>query len=91
MSNFVQLTMNGGPYRLVKHPMYVSYLGETLFIILTTGIWLIAVTAIGWVSLPRQVREEEKELGELFGEACSQYAAVTGRLLPRFSASRRQQ
>ncbi len=81
----------GGPYRLVRHPMYVSYLGETLFIFLTTGIWLIAVTAIGWVSLPRQVREEETELGVLFGEAYSQYAAKTGRLHPRFSAARRQQ
>lgn len=81
----------GGPYRLVRHPMYLSYLGETLFIFLTTGIWLIAVTAIGWVSLPRQVREEEKELGKLFGETYGQYAAATGKLLPRFSASRRQQ
>ena len=80
----------GGPYRLVRHPMYVSYLGETLFIFLTTGIWLIAVTAIGWVSLPRQVREEEEELSVLFGEAYSQYAAATGRLFPRLGAFRRQ-
>jgi protein-S-isoprenylcysteine O-methyltransferase Ste14 len=73
----------GGPYRLVRHPMYMGYLALTGFFFLMTGIWLIAIPAIGWLALPRQTADEDKALEQRFGAAYSTYARKTGKYFPR--------
>jgi protein-S-isoprenylcysteine O-methyltransferase Ste14 len=55
----------------------------TIFLLLTTGWWLIGVTAVGWFTLPRQALEEEKALVDRFGVIYDEYAKQTGRFLPR--------
>jgi protein-S-isoprenylcysteine O-methyltransferase Ste14 len=75
----------GGPYKWVRHPMYVSKILLGLFIFLATGIWLTIFALIAVVSLPAQARGEEEMLHSLFGRKFDDYAARTGRFLPRIS------
>ena len=73
----------GGPYRIIRHPYYVGDLFYTIFIFLTTGWWLLGVTALGWLALPRQASEEEKALQARFGVIYENYTERTGKFLPR--------
>jgi len=75
-----------GPFRYVRHPLYASflswfdfgfaiYLGHWAFI-----AWAVALHPVWhWV-----VRKEERVMEEQFGQAWRDYAATTGRFLPRF-------
>jgi len=63
--------------------MYVSKVLLGLFIFLATGIWLTVFTLIAVVSLPAQARGEEKMLHDMFGKVFDDYAAKTGRFLPK--------
>lgn len=73
----------GGPYRLVRHPMYMGYFALTGFFFLMTGVWLVAIPAIGWLALPAQTSDEDRALGLRFGAAYSAYARRTGKYFPR--------
>jgi protein-S-isoprenylcysteine O-methyltransferase Ste14 len=73
----------GGPYRLVRHPMYMGYFALTGFFFLMTGVWLVAISAMGWLALPAQTRDEDRALGLRFGAAYSAYARRTGKYFPR--------
>jgi protein-S-isoprenylcysteine O-methyltransferase Ste14 len=73
----------GGPYRIIRHPYYVGDLFFTVFLFLTTGWWLLGISALGWITLPRQASEEEKALLARFGVIFEDYTKRTGRLLPR--------
>jgi len=79
----------GGPYRWVRHPMYVSKIVFGLFLFLATGIWLAFFSLIAAVSLPTQARGEEELLRSIFGKAYDDYAARTGRFLPIIRRARR--
>ncbi|MHA2433947.1 MAG: methyltransferase family protein [Candidatus Thorarchaeota archaeon] len=72
-----------GPYKWVRHPMYVSKMIFGLFLFLATGIWLTFLTLIAVVSLPTQARGEEEMLHDLFGDVYDDYAARTGRFFPK--------
>jgi len=73
----------GGPYRLVRHPMYANYVVVTFFVFFATGIWLVLFAALGWVGLVHQAKAEEEALEERFGKVYTAYAARTGRFFPR--------
>jgi len=73
----------GGPYRLVRHPMYANYIVVTFFVFLATGIWVVFLGALGWVGLVRQAKAEERALEKRFGRIYTSYAARTGRFFPR--------
>lgn len=73
----------GGPYNIVRHPSYVGDFLFTIFLFLTTGWWLLGISAIGWIALPRQAAEEEKALLTRFGDVYENYAKRTGRFIPR--------
>jgi len=79
----------GGPYRLVRHPMYANYIIVPFFVFLATGIWLVLFAALGWVGLVHQAKAEEKALGRRFGKVYRNYAARTGRFFPRLRHQRR--
>jgi protein-S-isoprenylcysteine O-methyltransferase Ste14 len=74
-----------GPYRWVRHPIYLAFLlilGATLPLsanALVGALW-IGVTVLETAS---RVRFEEALLAETFGEAYRAWARQTGRLLPR--------
>lgn len=75
-----------GPYRLVRHPFYVGYLGMSLFLTLVTANWLIAGAGLGvFVMMMVRTPIEERKLIERFGDAYRAYMQTTSRYLPRFS------
>lgn len=77
----------GGPYRFVRHPMY---LGGILF---STGILLCSANLLAGAPLLMamllllllRLPDEERMLKERFGASWDAYAARSGRVLPRFS------
>lgn len=73
----------GGPYQLVRHPMYANYVVVTFFVFLATGIWVVLFAALGWVGLVHQAKAEEEALERRFGKIYTTYAARTGRFFPR--------
>ncbi|MFX0063433.1 MAG: methyltransferase family protein [Candidatus Hermodarchaeota archaeon] len=74
----------GGPYRIIRHPMYVAKTFWLAFLVfLTTGTWLTIIGAVGWIALPHQVKAEEKLLQKRFGNNYTAYAAKTGRFFPK--------
>ena len=77
-----------GPYAVIRHPMYtagfVLYVGMGLASANPAMALppLVALTALVGARLPR----EEAMLAERFGAEWAEYAAGTGRLLPRIGA-----
>lgn len=76
-----------GPYRGVRHPMYLGILGyqvgascalESLFLLVATLLVLVPFTAIRIVA-------EDRALAVGFGEEFERYRARTPALLPRFA------
>lgn len=72
----------GGPYRLVRHPMYSGYVITQIgFLLLNPTLWNVAVYALTWTTLLMRVREEESFLSQ--DPAYRDYQAdVRYRLLP---------
>ena len=77
-----------GVYRLVRHPMYASFLLLALAQILLLPNWvagwaaLLAVAILCLVRVPR----EEAMMREFFGDAYGQYVQATGAVVPRVKA-----
>jgi protein-S-isoprenylcysteine O-methyltransferase Ste14 len=79
-----------GPYRFVRHPVYLAELGAVLgFVIGAPTFWNIGVLIAFYVAQAVRMRLEEEALGREFPQYAD-YAAVTPRLVPRvpFSISR---
>ncbi|HUR43942.1 MAG TPA: isoprenylcysteine carboxylmethyltransferase family protein [Aestuariivirga sp.] len=78
--------VTGGPYALVRHPLYVV---EEIAVIgvLLLNLSLPAILLIGfqWMMQLRRMRHEERVLAQAFPEY-EAYAAVTPRILPRLFA-----
>jgi len=72
-----------GPYRFVRHPVYLGELGAVLgFVIGAPTFWNIGVLVAFYVAQAVRMRLEEQALGREFREYAD-YAAVTPRLVPR--------
>lgn len=74
-----------GPFRYVRHPMYAAWISlivPGVVLILNRWafvFWMVALHPV-WHLL---VRREEDAMGLIFGETYRNYAAQTGRFLPR--------
>lgn len=73
-----------GPYRWVRHPLYlggaVGFFGHSLL----TASWFIAAAALAALGLlVLRTRIEEEKLIERFGDEYRRYADRTGQYLPR--------
>jgi len=71
-----------GPYRMVRHPIYLGYLVANIgFLSVNASAWNALVYVICWMAMILRIRAEEQVLG-----ACPDYAAyrreVRYRLLP---------
>ncbi len=74
----------GGPYKYIRHPMYVGGMIEVIFFFITTGIYIIPIYLVYLlISLPVQAKGEEKLLTAIFGEIYTNYSKSTGRFLPK--------
>ena len=78
--------MTDGPYRYVRHPMYTTFYIIAAAYFLMTGnlviaaLWTVPLTSILLV----RTRREEATMRAEFGSAYADYAARTGRFVPRF-------
>jgi protein-S-isoprenylcysteine O-methyltransferase Ste14 len=74
-----------GPYRWVRHPMY---LGVALLLLssslITANLFIACAGALAVTLLVLRTRTEEAKLAERFGGAYREYSSRTGRFLPRF-------
>jgi protein-S-isoprenylcysteine O-methyltransferase Ste14 len=74
-----------GPYGVVRHPLYATYLAMYPFFLLPRlSILAVVVTVAGIACEVRRARDEEKILAEAFPDYLD-YAATTPRFMPRLS------
>jgi protein-S-isoprenylcysteine O-methyltransferase Ste14 len=79
-----QPLVDGGPYRLVRHPSYAGGLLALVGLALACGTWPSFVLVVApWVALVAyRIRVEERALEETLGDAWRAYARRTRRLVP---------
>lgn len=74
--------VHSGPYRLIRHPMYLALLLVTLGLVMTEfSIWRFVFWVVLLVDLLVKIEYEERLLAVRFAEYAA-YAAATKRLLP---------
>ncbi len=74
----------GGPYKWVRHPVYIEKFFSLILIFLLTGLWISFIFIIGFFWIPKQAKAEEKLLLNLFGEEYQKYLDKTGFFFPKF-------
>lgn len=80
-----QTLITTGPYRWVRHPMYMTLYVWTAAYFLISANWFIGSSWLGLaVVATTMTPEEEQALTEKFGEAYRTYMVHTGRFLPKF-------
>jgi protein-S-isoprenylcysteine O-methyltransferase Ste14 len=74
--------MTRGPYRLIRHPRYAS------FVLLGLAYPLVFASILGWplwllllAAIAHRIRREEAHMRELFGTAYDRYTRETARLV----------
>jgi len=80
-SDYVLAT--GGPYKYIRHPMYIAKALLVIFFFLATGIWLALFGVLSWIGLSSQARMEEEALKKKFGKVYEDYLNKTGRFFPK--------
>ncbi len=75
----------GGPYKLVRHPVYVAGCVFAISIFLVTEFWPLLLSIIFWFGVRRQAIEEERLMRLSFGETYEKYCQVTGRFFPKLT------
>ncbi len=73
-----------GPYAVVRHPIYVGFIGMMVGLLALSGNPLLGVSGLLLtVSIPLlRVRTEERQLAERFGVQYRSYAARVGGFVP---------
>jgi protein-S-isoprenylcysteine O-methyltransferase Ste14 len=80
--------VTSGPYRLVRHPFYVTTALGLLANSLTTANWFIALAGAAALALiVIRTTTEEAKLVERFGDDYRRYMARTGRFFPRLRSA----
>ena len=75
----------GGPYRLVRHPLYFGSYAMMLGFCVLLGGWLNFLAVLGPILAIYilRLRREERTLSQRFGPAWEDYARLTPRFIPR--------
>ncbi|NVM38386.1 MAG: isoprenylcysteine carboxylmethyltransferase family protein [Candidatus Lokiarchaeota archaeon] len=73
----------GGPYKYIRHPLYVEKVVIYFFLFAATGIWFIFIGLIGFLPLLYQAKKEEEKMRQMFGSVYEDYVSKTGRFLPK--------
>ena len=77
--------VTGGPYRIVRHPIYTGFLAMLLGAgVATLNAWVLLIWPVSLLGILVQAKSEEWVLGTMFGQEYARYAVMTGLLVPRF-------
>lgn len=73
-----------GPYRLMRHPMYLAYFMLFIAAFLMSGSWVLGISGTGIILMLMTLRlkREEENLIAGFGEEYFRYRETTPRFLP---------
>lgn len=77
--------VTNGPYRFVRHPMYLAFFLIGIGVSLLSANWIVALSYM----LPMtnmylfRISDEEKMMEEQFGKKYKEYMQNTGRLIPK--------
>jgi protein-S-isoprenylcysteine O-methyltransferase Ste14 len=83
-----QVLVVAGPFRWVRHPIYSAVVALWLGAALGALNWLLLLLwPVITVGVLKQARSEEQMLHGKFGKRYDEYAATTGRLIPRLIRS----
>ena len=75
-----------GPYRYVRNPLYATDMLIILGAALLTQNWALVLLLLAYIAqLVMQLRLEERELRQRFGEAYVRYCARVPRFIPRLT------
>jgi protein-S-isoprenylcysteine O-methyltransferase Ste14 len=74
--------VTGGPYALVRHPIYTGVSFGLLGTALTVGVWWFFVFLLGFAYFVISARQEEKDMLARFPDAYPAYRARTKMLVP---------
>jgi protein-S-isoprenylcysteine O-methyltransferase Ste14 len=81
----------GGPYKIIRHPMYVCKVLSGIFLFMACGLWLQFLGLILVViALPTQARGEETLLINRYGAVYTEYLSRTGRFFPKIIFFKKQ-
>lgn len=74
-----------GPYRYIRHPIYVAFIAIMCLVLLLSANWLLGLSGLLLVAsiAVARVPVEERQLHERFGELWEAYRNETGGMLPR--------
>ncbi len=75
----------GGPYSIIKHPMYVAKGMFPLLMFFSTGFTPFLLGLISWSAIPYQARKEEEALRRIGNKEYEAYVKKTGRFFPKLS------
>lgn len=80
-----------GPYRVVRHPFYVSFLFTLVAAVALAPAWSTALALVAGVVALRvtAVGEERRLMSSELGAQYTSYRARTGRFMPRLRLARR--
>lgn len=73
-----------GAYRLVRHPIYVSFIAIMILLLIMSSSWVLGTAGLLLVSTiaAGRIPVEERELSERFGERWQSYVRRTHSLFP---------
>ena len=77
--------VTSGPYRWIRHPIHVAFIGVMLLVLLLSANWVLGLSGLLLVTsiAAGRIPAEERELHDRFGRAWETYRERTGRLVPR--------
>lgn len=83
-----QSLVTAGPYRYIRHPIYVAFISFFIGteLILTSWLIVFALPLLGYIFW--QARQEETLLAASFGQTYRSYQARTGMFLPRVAVDK---
>ncbi len=80
--------VTGGPYRIVRHPMYLGIMIAPFGGLLLFQNWTMLLVSLGFLFLPRRARREEEALAADFGEEWQEYCNRVPAFCPRLGRAK---